>query len=95
MTTAPTSTNPGPVYPMPAPADDARFTVGLTLNVGKVLAKHGFPPIESAADYVRLQQALFEFLYTLPSTGPAASSLPTPLADPGTPARGEDDGRAG
>lgn len=69
------------VYPMPAPADDARFTVGLTIDVGKVLAAHGYPPIRSGADYVRLQSALFDFLYTLT---PAASPLLSPLADPGT-----------
>ncbi|WP_433793064.1 hypothetical protein [Actinoplanes sp. CA-252034] len=69
------------VYPMPAPANDTRFTFGLTTDVGKVLAAHGYPPIRSGADYVRLQSTLFGFLYTFT---PAASSQLSPLADPGT-----------
>ncbi|GIE79059.1 hypothetical protein Aph02nite_50090 [Actinoplanes philippinensis] len=72
------------VYPMPAPGDDARFTVGLTIDVGKVLTEHGYPPIRSGADYVRLQSALFDFLYTLT---PAGSTQLIPVADPGTPDR--------
>lgn len=82
-----------PMYPMPAPADDARFTFGLTSDVGKVLAEHGYPPIRTGADLIGLQQALFGFLYTLAPTGPAASPLPSTLADPGTPVRGEDVGQ--
>lgn len=50
-------------YPMPAPADDARFTRGLALDVAKVLDRHGYPPITSGADFVALQEALFAFLY--------------------------------
>jgi hypothetical protein len=69
------------LYPMPAPGDDARFTFGLAIDVAKVLAEHGYPPIRSGADFVRLQSALFGFLYTLT---PAASPLLSPLADPGT-----------
>ncbi|HEX8627935.1 MAG TPA: hypothetical protein VF755_07175 [Catenuloplanes sp.] len=86
---------PAPVvYPMPAPDDDARFTFGLTLDIGEVLAEHGYPPIKSGADYVRLRQAVFGFLYAPAPPGPAASSLPNTLADPGTPARGDDNGQA-
>ncbi len=59
-------------YPLTAPANDARFTFGLTDDVAKVLAAHGYPPITSGLDFVRLQQALFGFLYR-----PAPSALDT------------------
>lgn len=49
-------------YPIPIPYDDARFSFGLTSDVAKVLAQHGYPPIVSG-DFVALQQALFGFLY--------------------------------
>jgi hypothetical protein len=53
------------VYPLPAVDDDPpRFTVGLVLDVARVLAEHGYPPVAAAgADLVELQQALFRFLY--------------------------------
>ena len=93
--TTPTQTGPAEVpesavYPMPAPDDDSRFTFGLTVDVGKVLAEHGYPPIRTGADYVRLRQALFGFLYALT---PAASSLLSIPVDPGTPTRCEDYGQ--
>ncbi|GAA1586843.1 hypothetical protein [Actinoplanes couchii] len=81
LITGPATRTESAVYPMPAPDDDARFTLGLTLDIGKVLAAHGYPPIRSGTDHVRLQSALFGFLYTLT---PAASPLLYPLADPGT-----------
>ncbi|GAA1986460.1 hypothetical protein [Amycolatopsis minnesotensis] len=54
---------PAPVYPVPAPEDDPRFTFGLTLQVAEVLEAHGYPR-PTALDFVDLQQALFRFLYT-------------------------------
>ncbi|ARQ69736.1 hypothetical protein [Streptomyces marincola] len=52
-------------YPIqPQPEDDARFTLGLVLDVADVLEKHGYPPIASGRDFVELQLALFRFLYT-------------------------------
>ena len=51
------------VYPMPAPEDDPRFTIGLVLDVAKVLEQHGYPPVRAGLDIVDLQQALFRFLY--------------------------------
>lgn len=51
------------VYPLPRPDDDPRFTLGLILDVRSVLTKHGYPAPESGADLVRLQQAMFGFLY--------------------------------
>lgn len=54
-------------YPIrPVPTDDARFTIGLTEDVARVLEKHGYPPVVDAGDareFVNLQQALFAFLY--------------------------------
>lgn len=91
ITSPATATTAGPehgVYPMPAPGHDSRFTFGLISDVGKALAAHGYPPIRTCTDHVRLQQALFDFLYTLTPAGPAAaglSPLPTTPADPGTP----------
>jgi hypothetical protein len=52
-----------PQYPLPQPADDPRFTFGLTSDVAKVLAEHGYPPITDGADFVRLQMALFGFVF--------------------------------
>lgn len=53
------------VYPLARPANDRdpRFTFGLIRDVAKVLAEHGFPPVDSGTDHVRLQQALFNFIY--------------------------------
>ena len=52
-------------YPLPRPADarDSRFTFGMIRDVARVLADHGFPPADSGTDHVRLQQALFGFIY--------------------------------
>jgi len=57
---------PGPTYPLARPGpghDDARFTVGLLLEVAAVLHHHGYPPLRAAADLTRLQQALFTTIY--------------------------------
>lgn len=55
------------VFPIqPRPADDPRFTFGLTLDVAQVLAKHGYDDVSKPAharDFVELQQSLFGFLY--------------------------------
>jgi hypothetical protein len=59
----------GPAYPIPRPVtgtdvgQDTRFTLGLTLDVADVLARHGYPPLTSGADLLRLQQALFSAIY--------------------------------
>lgn len=59
-----------PSYPIPRPStdSDARFTTGLTFDVADVLARHGYPPLRTGADLVRLQQALFTLIYQ-PATG--------------------------
>jgi hypothetical protein len=44
------------------PDDDARFTLGLTLDVVDVLEDHGYPRPD-AERLVDLQTALFDFLY--------------------------------
>lgn len=50
-------------YPLAAPADDPRFTIGLLADVIRVLTEHGYPPVNSGGDVVELQMALFGFLY--------------------------------
>ena len=54
-----------PAYPIRRPDRDAddRFTIGLTLDIAAVLARHGFPPITTGADLLRVQQALFALIY--------------------------------
>lgn len=48
---------------MKPPADDPRFTLGLTLDVARVLTQHGYPEIKDGPAFLDLQQALFRFLY--------------------------------
>jgi hypothetical protein len=62
MSTVPNPAN-ARTYPIPTPADDARFNYGLIADVIRVLVDHGFPPITSGGDIVELQMALFGFLY--------------------------------
>jgi hypothetical protein len=63
-TTAPVPV-PVPAYPIAAPAtgDDARFCLGLALDVAQVLHRYGYPPVRTGADLVRVQQALFTLIY--------------------------------
>jgi hypothetical protein len=60
-----TSTPPPPVYPIPRPrgGEDARFTLGLALDVAAVLARHGYPPVATGTDLLHWQQALFAAIY--------------------------------
>ena len=60
-------------YPLPQPAEDPRFTFGLTLEVSRVLAAHGYPAVDTGDDFVALEQALFGFLY---ARNPAAEQAP-------------------
>jgi hypothetical protein len=59
---------PPPAYPVPRPAcgDDARFCLGLALDIAKVLASYGYPPIATGADLRHWQQALFSAIYAQP-----------------------------
>ena len=50
-------------YPLPRPPDDPRFTFGLIPDVAQGLGEHGYPQADSGTDHVRLQQALFGFIY--------------------------------
>jgi hypothetical protein len=54
-----------PTYPIsrPTSGDDSRFTIGLALDGADVLARHGYPPLRTGADLLRLQQALFTIIY--------------------------------
>jgi len=66
MDTTPAS----PIYPIarPATGDDARFTIGLAIDVASVLHHWGYPRITTGGDLVRLQQALFAMIYQEKST---------------------------
>jgi hypothetical protein len=56
---------PAPAYPLVLPAGgDRRFTVGLALDVAKVLAEHGYPALAGGGDLTHWQQTLFAGLYT-------------------------------
>jgi hypothetical protein len=52
-------------YPIERPerGSDDRFTVGLALDIAAVLARHGYPPVATGGDLLRLQQALFTLIY--------------------------------
>lgn len=53
-----------PAYPISRPdSTDNRFTVGLALDVAAVLTRHGYPPLTTGADLLRLHQALFTLIY--------------------------------
>jgi len=54
-----------PAYPIPRPDGDTdvRFTIGLALDIAAVLARHGYPPITTGIDLLRVQQALFTLIY--------------------------------
>jgi hypothetical protein len=58
-------TTPTPGYPLrrPATGADPRFTLGLALDVAAVLSRHGYPPVATGTDLIRLQQALFTAIY--------------------------------
>lgn len=47
----------------PRPVEDRRFTLGLVIDVARVLADHGYPEVTSGPDLVALQQTLFRFIY--------------------------------
>jgi hypothetical protein len=54
-----------PTYPIPRPGSgaDTRFSFGLALDVAAVLARHGYPPLATGTDLLRLQSALFTLIY--------------------------------
>lgn len=62
-----------PVYPLPAPPDDGRFTYGLVIDVAAALVKHGYPAATSGNDLAALMQALHTFLYRPIAFAPPAS----------------------
>jgi hypothetical protein len=65
-TTAPAvAEQPSPAYPVPRPdsGDDPRFCSGLGIDVGKVLAQYGYPPVSTGQDLGRVMQALFRLIY--------------------------------
>lgn len=56
---------PVPAYPIPRPdsGDDHRFCYGLGIDVGKVLAQYGYPPVDTGQDLGRIMDALFHLIY--------------------------------
>jgi hypothetical protein len=54
-----------PAYPIarPSAGNDTRFSVGLAIDVAAVLHRHGYPPLATGVDLVRLQVALFNLIY--------------------------------
>jgi hypothetical protein len=61
----PQRAGPAPAYPLGRPeAGDRRFTIGLALDVAKVLADHGYPALAGGADLTHWQQILFTGIYT-------------------------------
>lgn len=80
MSTVPNPAQPR-TYPLPAPTDDRRFTLGLVFDVARVLADHGFPEIASGGDLVGLQQALFNFTYERPAGSPPAAAVHEQVAE--------------
>jgi hypothetical protein len=54
---------PGPAYPLARPRHDARFSVGLALDISAVLTRHGYPPITTGDDHLHWQQALHTAIY--------------------------------
>ena len=71
MDTTTPAHHPAPAYPIPRPTDvDHRFTVGLALDVAAVLARHGYPPVATGSDLLRLHTALFTLIYQQPTSNP-------------------------
>lgn len=58
---------PAPAYPLDVTTagNDTRFTLDLTLQVADILTRHGYPPLDSGDDVVRLQHYLFRMIYDL------------------------------
>lgn len=55
-------TTPRPVYPLPAPRTDPRFSYGLIFDIADVLTAHGYPPPDGT-DWPHLMAAVSGFLY--------------------------------
>lgn len=52
----------GKVYPIPLPGDDPRFTIGLLVEVARVIEAAGYPKLDPY-DYPELSVALYRFIY--------------------------------
>lgn len=50
-------------YPIDRRADDIRLSPALIDDVARVLVDHGYPPVVATDDVLRLQEALFSFVY--------------------------------
>ena len=58
-------TTPAPAYPLgiPATRHDTRFSARFMDDILNVLTRHGYPPVATGADLLRLQDALFRMIY--------------------------------
>jgi hypothetical protein len=56
------NTTTPPAYPITC-ANDPRFTIGLLMDVGAVLTRHGYPPLATPTDTARWSSALFAAIY--------------------------------
>ncbi|MGW2404391.1 hypothetical protein ACWCXK_07675 [Streptomyces sp. NPDC001739] len=50
-------------YPLSQAGPDERFSECLVKSVGRVLAGHGYPPVDNVWDWADLEIALAGFLY--------------------------------
>jgi hypothetical protein len=58
-----------PTAARPARQGTDRFTMGLVIDVARVLAAHGYGPFEGGRPHVELQQHLLHFLHGKPAAG--------------------------
>jgi len=65
-------------HPTEAPAPKQgtdRFTMGLVIDVARVLAAHGYGPFEGGRPHVELQQHLLHFLHGKPGSACAGRRM--------------------
>jgi hypothetical protein len=53
--------------PADPPPGAERFTIGLMVDVARMLEQHGYPPLTAARDLLELQVHLFHFLHGDPA----------------------------
>ncbi len=78
-----------PAYPLPRPANnaDTRFSLGLALDIAAVLTRHGYPPLTTGTDLIRLQQAIFGLIYQHNNASDQPLDKPSPIGNQIPPSR--------
>jgi hypothetical protein len=73
-------------YPIPRPCSgtDARFSLGLALDVAAVLTRHGYPALTVGEDLIRLQKALFGLIYRQNDASDGALDKRPPIGNQGS-----------